>query len=107
MRWYTWRHERMKPVEAIVREAEREAMEVLAMREAAREAAKVRAEEARRAKAALEGLGYEVLAGYVQSGKRYEAFAFSHGRTVGFGWGQDEVEALRALAGDLGIPLEG
>jgi uncharacterized membrane protein YqiK len=97
----------MKPVEAVAQEAEREAMEALAMREAAREAAKARAEEARRVKAALEGRGYEVLVGYVQSGKRHEALAFSYGRTVGFGWGQDEVEALRALASDLGVPLEG
>jgi hypothetical protein len=93
----------MKPVEAVAQEAEREAMEALAMREAA----KARAEEARRVKAALEGRGYEVLVGYVQSGKRHEALAFSYGRTVGFGWGQDEVEALRALASDLGVPLEG
>jgi hypothetical protein len=93
----------MKPVEAVAQEAEREAMEALAMREAA----KARAEEARRVKAALEGRGYEVLVGYVHNGKHYEAFAFSYGRTTGFGWGQDEVEALRALAGDLGVPLEG
>jgi len=97
----------MRPVEAVVQEAEREAMEALAAREAAREAAKARAEEAQRVKAALEGRGYEVLVGYVRGGKRYEAFAFSHGRTVGFGWGQDEVEALRTLAGDLGVPLGG
>jgi len=97
----------MRPIEAVVREAEREAMEALAMREAAREAARARAEEARRVKAVLEAQGYEVLVGYVQSGKRYEAFAFSQGHTVGFGWGQDEMEALRALAGDLGVPLEG
>ncbi len=97
----------MRPVEAIAQEVEREAMEVLATREAAREAAKARAEEARRVKAALEGQGYEVLVGYVHNKKRYEAFAFSYGRTAGFGWGQDEVEALRALAGDLGVPLEG
>jgi len=97
----------MRPVEAIVQEAEREATEVLAMREAARKAEKARAEEARRVRAALEGRGYEVLVGYVRNEKRYEAFAFSYGRTVGFGWGQDEVEALRALVGDLGVPLEG
>ena len=97
----------MRPIEAVVREAEQEAMEALAMREAAREAARARAEEARRAKAALEGQGYEVLVGYVHSGKRYEAFAFSYGRTVEFGWGQDEVEALKALASNLGVPLEG
>jgi len=97
----------MRPVEAVVQEAEREAMEALAMREAAREAERARVEEARRVKAALEGRGYEVLVGYVRSGKRYEAFAFSYGRTVGFGWGEDEAEALRALAGDLGVPLEG
>ena len=97
----------MRPVEAVAQEAEREAMEALAMREAAREAAKLRAEEARRVKAALEGRGYEVLVGYVQNGKRYEAFAFSYGRTVGFGWGQDEVEALKVLASDLGVPLGG
>ena len=97
----------MRPVEAVVREAEREAMEALAAREAAREAARARAEEARRVKAALEGLGYDVLVGYVHGANRHEAFAFSYGRTAGFGWGQDEVEALRALAGDLGVPLEG
>ena len=97
----------MRPVEAIVQEVEQEAREALAMREAAREAARARAEEAQRVRAALEGRGYEVLVGYVQSGKRYEAFALSYGRTVGFGWGQDEVEALRALAGDLGVPLGG
>jgi hypothetical protein len=97
----------MKSVGAIVREAEREAIEALAMREAAREAARARAEEARQVKAALEGRGYEVLVGYVQSGKRYEAFAFSYGRTVGFGWGEDEVEALRTLASDLGVSLDG
>jgi hypothetical protein len=97
----------MKPVEAVAQEVEREAMEVLAVREAAREAAKVRSEEAQRVKAALEGRGYEVLVGYVHNGKRYEAFAFSYGRTVGFSWGQDEVEALKALAGDLGVPLGG
>jgi hypothetical protein len=96
----------MKPVEAVAQEAEREAMEALAMREAAREAARARAEEAQRVKAALEGRSYEVLVGYVHNRKRYEAFAFSYGRTVGFGWGQDEVEALRALARDLGVPLE-
>lgn len=97
----------MRPIEAVVQEAEREAMEALAMREAAREAARARAEEAQRVKAALEGRGYEVLVGYVQSGKRYEAFAFSYGRTVGFGWGEDEVEALRTLASDLGVSLDG
>jgi hypothetical protein len=97
----------MRPVEAVVQEAEREAMEALAMREAAREAAKAREEEARMVKATLEGLGYEVLVGHVHSKKRYEAWAFSYGRTAGFGWGRDEVEALRALAGDLGVPLEG
>jgi hypothetical protein len=97
----------MRPVEAIVQEVEQEAREALAMREAAREAAKARAEEARRVKAALEGWGYEVLVGYVHNANRHEAFAFSYGRTVGFGWGLDEVEALRALAGDLGVPLGG
>jgi hypothetical protein len=97
----------MRPVEAVVQEAEREAMEALAMLEAARGAAKARTEEAQRVKAALEGLGYEVLVGYVHNGKRCEAFAFSYGRTAGFGWGQDELEALRALAGDLGVPLGG
>jgi hypothetical protein len=97
----------MRPVEAIVQQAEQEAMEALAMREAAREAAEARAEEARRVKVALEERGYQVLVGFVHNGKRYEALAFSYGRTMGFGWGQDEVEALRALAGDLGVPLEG
>jgi hypothetical protein len=97
----------MRPVEAIVQEVEQEARKALAMREAAREAAKARAEEAQRVKAALEERGYEVLVGFVYNGKRYEALAFSHGRTTGFGWGQDEVEALRALAGDLGVPLDG
>ena len=96
----------MKPIEAVVQEVEQEAIEALAMREAAREVAKARAEEARRVQAAIEGRGYEVLVGFVHNGKRYEALAFSYGRTTGFGWGQDEVEALRALAGDLGVPLE-
>jgi hypothetical protein len=97
----------MKSVEAVVQEAEREAMEALVMLRATREAAKARAEEAWRVKAALEERGYEVLVGYVDNGKRYEAFAFSYGRTVGFGWGEDEAEALRALANDLGVCLEG
>lgn len=97
----------MRPAEAVAQEAEREAMEALAMLQAANEAARAWAEEAKRVRAVLEERGYEVLEGYVRNGKRYEAFAFYHGRTVGFGWGQDEVEALRALAGDLGVPLEG
>jgi uncharacterized Rmd1/YagE family protein len=97
----------MRGVEAIAQEAERDAMEVLAMREKLIEAMRARAEEAQRIRAAIEGRGYNVLVGYVQNEKRHEAFAFSYGRTTGFGWGEDEVEALRALAGDLGIPLEG
>jgi hypothetical protein len=93
----------MKPIEVAAREAEQEAIGVLTMREAA----KARAEEAQRVRAALEGLGYEVLVGYVRNAARHEAFAFSHGRTTGFGWGKDEVEALIALAGDLGVPIAG
>lgn len=97
----------MRPAEAVAQEAEREAMEAMAMLEEAREAAKARVKEAQRVKEALEGRGYEVLVGYVRNAARHEAFAFSHGRTTGFGWGKDEVEALIALAGDLGVPIAG
>ncbi|MBW6396167.1 hypothetical protein KZX47_13560 [Thermus sp. SYSU G05001] len=87
-------------------EVEQEALEAQVRLEAKRREAlaRIRREEAE-ADALLGRLrrDYEVdLARCLVSG-RYEAFAWVEGRTVGYGWGASRLEALRALAGDLGL----
>lgn len=86
----------MKALEKIVREAEAEAQEVVREREAL-EALLRR----------MEGLGYEVGYGRVTAQGRYEAMAFYGGRCVGYAWGDTALEALRSLAGELGMEVKG
>lgn len=85
----------MRSLEGFVRRLEMEAEEARAALEA-RRAAQERLEEA------LRGLGYEVVTGCSPKG-RHEAVALYQGRMVGYGWGESPFEALRSLAGDLGL----
>ncbi|BDG27211.1 hypothetical protein TthSNM66_18470 [Thermus thermophilus] len=51
-----------------------------------------------------ERYGYEAHLGRNSVLERWEAVAVSpEGRMVGYGWGATRLEALRALAGDLGV----
>lgn len=100
----------MPNLSRFVEDVEREALEAQARLEARRREAlaRIRREEAE-ADALLGRLrrdyGYEVdLARCLVSG-RYEAFAYAEGRTVGYGWGASRLEALRSLAGDLGLEV--
>lgn len=80
----------------VIQEAEAEAQEVVREREAL-EALLRR----------MEGLGYEVGYGRVAAQGRYEAMAFHGGRCVGYAWGDTALEALRSLAGELGMEVKG
>lgn len=100
----------MPNLSRFVEEVELEALEAQANLEAKRREAlaRIRREEAE-ADALLGRLrrDYEVdLARCLVSG-RYEAFAYAEGRTVGYGWGASRLEALRSLAGDLGLEVQG
>lgn len=100
----------MPNLSRFVEEVELEALEAQANLEAKRREAlaRIRREEAE-ADALLGRLrrDYEVdLARCLVSG-RYEAFARAGGRTVGYGWGASRLEALRSLAGDLGLEVQG
>jgi len=92
----------MTNVDRLIRELEAEAAEALRLREErrAREQKEREAQEA--LKERLEGLGYEVHTGRTSAGN-HEAVAFYGGRMVGYGWGGTPLEALRSLAGDLGV----
>jgi len=100
----------MPNLSRFLEEVEQEALEAQARLEAKRREAlaRIRREEAE-ADALLGRLrrDYEVdLARCLVSG-RYEAFAYAEGRTVGYGWGASRLEALRSLAGDLGLEVRG
>lgn len=82
----------MKALEKIVREAEAEARQVTQEREALEDLLR-----------RIEGLGYEVGYGRVAAQGRYEAMAFYAGRCVGYAWGDTALEALCALAMELGL----
>lgn len=100
----------MPNLSRFLEEVEQEALEAQARLEAKRREAlvRIRREEAE-ADALLGRLrrDYEVdLARCLVSG-RYEAFAYAEGRTVGYGWGASRLEALRSLAEDLGLEVQG
>lgn len=63
----------------------------------------LRAHEADVVQKRLEGLGYQVHV--AQHRHSVEAWAIYDGRTVGYGSGRDTLEALRSLAGDLGVEV--
>lgn len=76
----------------VIQEAEAEAQEVVREREALEDLLR-----------RIEGLGYEVGYGRVAAQGRYEAMAFYEGRCVGYAWGDTALEALCALAMELGL----
>jgi hypothetical protein len=49
--------------------------------------------------------GYEVHIAYCWQKVRYEAAAFYRGNMAGYGWGITPLEAIRSLAGDLGVEV--
>lgn len=76
----------------VIQAAEAEAQEVVREREALEDLLR-----------RIEGLGYEVGYGRVAAQGRYEAMAFYEGRCVGYAWGDTALEALCALAMELGL----
>ncbi len=64
----------------------------------------LRAHQAEAVRKRLEGMGYQV--DVAQRRHSVEAWAIYNGRTVGYGSGRDALEALRSLAGDLGVEVQ-
>lgn len=56
-----------------------------------------------RAAEPIEAHGYRVE---LAVDDRWHAYAVFHDRIVAHGWGHSPIEAIKALAGELGIPME-